>query len=341
MKEKDKQRNVHWGHSLRCLEWDQNETITESQEMISSTVHEWYDAKHRRSSEEEIKLINSRKMENCPNCGSSKIVSNGKYTSGIKRYLCEDCRTSFCALTRTIFEDRKIPISEWVEYLMHLFEFHSIRSSARDNRNANSTGKYWLIKVFAVLKDIQSDVMLSGDIYLDEMFFPVVKHKEVLKNGKKLKGISRNKIAVAVAHDSNGNFLFIVENTSKPSDKSTWKALGTHIKEESHLIHDGERSHGILVRKLNLTETVYSTQETKGLSDKDNPLDPVNDIHSLAKRFMKEHGGYNRDDLQDWMNLIWFIFSKPDNRYEKIDKFINLALCASKRVKFRDVMCKM
>ena len=173
------------------------------------------------------------------------------------------------------------------------------------------------------------------------MFFPVVKHKEVLKNGKKLKGISRNKIAVAVAHDSNGNFLFIVENTSKPSDKSTWKALGTHIKEESHLIHDGERSHGILVRKLNLTETVYSTQETKGLSDKDNPLDPVNDIHSLAKRFMKEHGGYNRDDLQDWMNLIWFIFSKPDNRYEKIDKFINLALCASKRVKFRDVMCKM
>jgi len=335
-----KQDNVHWGHSLKYLSWEKSEDKTLSQELISSTVHEWYAAKHRESTKDEIKLINSKKMENCPKCGSIHIVSNGKYTSGIKRYYCNDCHHSFCALTNTIFEDRKIPISEWIEYLMHLFEFHSIRSSARDNRNANSTGKYWLIKVFAVLEDIQDKVMLSGDIYLDEMYFPVVKHKEILKDGKKLRGISRNKIAVASAYDTKGNYLFIVENTSKPSDKSTWKALESHIKEGAHLIHDGEHSHGILIRKLNLTETVYTTAETKGLSDKNNPLDPINDIHSLAKRFMKAHGGYNRDDLQDWMNLIWFILSKPDNRYEKIDRFINLALCASKKVKYRDVMCK-
>ena len=93
-----------------------------------------------------------------------------------------------------------------------------------------------------------------------------------------------------------------------------------------------------MIRRLGLTETVYLTAETKGLSDRDNPLDPINDIHSLAKRFMKAHGRYNRDDLQDWMNLIWFTLSKPDNRYEKIDKFINLALYASKKVKYRDVM---
>lgn len=224
--------------------------------------------------------------------------------------------------------------------MIHLFEFHSIRSSARDNRNANSTGKYWLIKVFSVLKDIQNDVMLLGDIYLDEMFFPVVKHQEVVKNGRKLRGISRNKIAVAAAYDSKGNYLFMIEHTSKPSDRSTWRALGSHIQPGSHLIHDGERSHGILIRELDLTSTIYSTEETKRLPDKDNPLDPINDVHSLAKRFMKAHGGYNRDDLQGWMNLIWFILSKPDDRYEKIDKFINLALCAPKKVKFRDVMSR-
>ena len=290
MKEK-KGQNTSWGNSLRCLSWDKAEKKTQSQILISSTIHEWYDAKHREPTKEEIQLINSVQVRKCPECGSTHIVSNGKYQSGIKRYLCYDCRKSFCLLTNTIFADRKIPISEWIEYLIHLFEFHSIRSSARDNRNANSTGKYWLIKVFSVLEDIQKDVVLSGDIYLDEMLFPVVKHKEILRDGKKLKGISRNKIAVAAAFDSNGNYLLMVENTGKPSNRSTWKALGIHIKEGSHLIHDGEHSHGMLVRKLNLTEKVYSSAETKGLSDEENPLDPINDIHSLAKRFMKAHGG--------------------------------------------------
>lgn len=55
--------------------------------------------------------------------------------------------------------------------MIHLFEFHSIRSSARDNRNAESTGKYWLIKVFEVLKNCQKDIILEGNIYLDEMYF--------------------------------------------------------------------------------------------------------------------------------------------------------------------------
>ena len=172
------------------------------------------------------------------------------------------------------------------------------------------------------------------------MFFPVVKSKEVLKDGKKLKGISRNKIAVACAFDNHDHLYIKVEYTSKPSDTSTWDALGSHIKPGSHLIHDGERSHGVLIRNLNLTEEVYKTAYTLNLKDEDNPLDPINRLHALSKKFMKSHGGYNRDNLQDWMNLIWFILSKPQNRYEKIRKFFNIAVCTHKRVKYRDVMSK-
>jgi hypothetical protein len=223
---------------------------------------------------------------------------------------------------------------------MHLFEFHSIVSSARDNRNAESTGKYWLIKIFEVLKGIQEPVVLRGKIYCDEMYFPVVKHKEITKDGKKLRGISRNKIAVAVAYDENGQFILNVEWTSKPSDKSTWKALGSHIEPKSHLVHDGERTQGVLIRELSLTSEVYDINATKGLPDNKNPLDPTNNIHDSAKLFMRAHGGYNRDNLQDCMNLIWFILSEPKNRYVKIYKFIGLALNSPKKVKYRDVMSK-
>lgn len=274
-----------------------------------------------KSSLEEINFINSLSPRCCRVCNSNKIVSNGKYSSGIKRYKCKDCNSSFNSLTNTIFDSKQIPISEWMEYLLHLFEFHSITTTARDNRNAYSTGKYWLIKVFFVLKKIQNDVILDCNIYLDEMHFPVIKRNTVIKDGKKLRDISRNKLGVIVGFDDNDNYLLICANTSKPLDSSTLKAIGSHIKQDSHLIHDGEKSHNILVEKFNLSQEIYKSNDTKGLSDDDNSLDPINNIHALTKRFMKAHGGYNRDDLQDWMNLIWFILSKPDDRYEKIDKF--------------------
>lgn len=312
-----------------------------SRKLISATVHEWYDAKHKSSSVEEVMLINSVEITFCRCCGSVKIISYGKYRNGIKRYFCNDCQHSFSALTGTIFEDRKIPISEWIEYLIHLFEFHSITTSARDNRNAYSTGRYWLLKVFAVLEDFQKDIILEGNVYLDETFFSVVeskkKHKE---NGKEYRGISRNKLCIAAAYDETGHILLMYENTSKPSSKSTWKTLGTHIRPGSHLIHDGERSHSVLIEKLNLTHDIFSSNELKKLPDDENPLDPINEIHSLAKRFMRSHGGFNRDNLQDWMNLISFILSAPKDRYEKIDLFINMALNSPRVVKYRDVMSK-
>ncbi len=69
-------------------------------------------------------------------------------------------------------------------------------------------------------------------------------------------------------------------------------------------------------------------------------MDSINEIHSLAKRFMRAHGGYDRDNLQDYMNLISFILNEPNDRYEKVDLLINMALNSPKRVKYRDVMSK-
>lgn len=339
-KNNDRKHASPWGSSLKYLPWDNENEKTEVQQLISNTIQEWYYAKHRLTSDEEIQLINSVNKRTCPYCNSKKIVKHGLYKNKVQRYHCKECNQNFSPLTNTIFEGKKIPISEWVEYLMHLFEFHSIKSSARDNRNSESTGKYWLMKVFAVLDGIQDDVVLEENIYLDETFFSVVKSKTIKKDGKQLRGISRNKICVATAIDNHGHYLFKVEYTSKPSDKSTWKALGSHIKENSHLIHDGEKSHGILIERLKLTNEVYPATEVKKLADKDNPLDPINRIHALTKRFIKSHGGYDRENLQDWMNLVWFILSKPNNRYEKIEKFIKMALISPQKVKFRDVMIR-
>lgn len=116
--------------------------------------------------------------------------------------------------------------------------------------------------------------------------------------------------------------------------------MGNHIKNSSTLIHDGERSHSVLIDRLHLESIVYDADEIKKLEDTDNPLDPINEIHSLAKRFMRAHGGYNRDNLQDFMNLISFILNEPKDRYEKVDFFINMALSTPSLVRYRGVMSK-
>ena len=92
-----------------------------------------------------------------------------------------------------------------------MFEFHCINSTAYDNRNSPTTGKYWLIKAFEVLKGIQDDVVLDGTVYLDETYFTKVRSKLVTKDGKKLRGISRNKIGVGVFVTRQIQFLYLQE----------------------------------------------------------------------------------------------------------------------------------
>ena len=53
---------------------------------------------------------------------------------------------------------------------------------------------------------------------------------------------------------------------------------------------------------------------------------------------MRQHGSYYRDNLQDWMNLLWFILNEPYDRYAKVLRFIELAINSPTRVKYRDAM---
>ena len=55
---------------------------------------------------------------------------------------------------------------------------------------------------------------------------------------------------------------------------------------------------------------------------------------------MKNHEGFSRENLQDWMNLISFIINDPENRYDKIKKILKMALSSPKKVKYRYVMSK-
>ena len=102
------------------------------------------------------------------------------------------------------------------------------------------------------------------------------------------------------------------------------------------MIHDDENSHTELVKELKLTETVYSSDELKGLEDTENPLDRINNLHSLLKIFLDSHSGFLRKDLQGYLDLFAFIMNPPSNKLKKAESFLEMAVMKRVHLKYRE-----
>jgi len=102
------------------------------------------------------------------------------------------------------------------------------------------------------------------------------------------------------------------------------------------LIHDGDSSHKKLIRELSLDSKVYLSSETKGLSDKQNPMYPVNHAHAILKHFLNSHGSFNRDDIQGYLDLFAFVSNPPSDLLEKVEILLKSAFENPKSVHYRD-----
>jgi len=147
--------------------------------------------------------------------------------------------------------------------------------------------------------------------------------------------LSRNQICIGTATDKQ-NTLFFVEGTGKPSQKKTMETFGTRIAPGSTLIHDDDSAHKKLVKDLSLKSISYASKELKGLPDKDNPLNPINRVHDTLKKFLNSHSGFNRTDLQGYLNLFAVITNPPVDMLEKVEFVIKMAFQNPKTLRYRD-----
>ena len=322
--------------SRRVTPWDGMPELTATQMFLKEQYKMRYADRHRNVSDcGESEMINSYVPTNCPFCGSEEFIKRGFTASGIQRFLCT-CKKAFVPTTGTIFDEHKLSISEWIEYCLNLFRHVSINADSWNNKNAFTTSRYWLQKLFLTLDGIQDGIILEGTVWLDETYYRVrsdnVEHD---KDGNKLRGISKNQIRIGVATDKI-NSLFFVEGRGKPSQKKTYEVFGNRIAPNSKLIHDKEPAHRKLVKKLALNSLSYASKDLKGLLDKDNPLYPVNRAHAILKMFLNAHSGFIRDDLQGYLNLFSLVTNPPDDMLEKVEIVITLAFNNPKTLRYRD-----
>lgn len=319
----------------RSFPWDERGDATPLEELIGSTKLQWYSAKHPQKSEKEVSLLNSLPIESCPLCGCGEIVQNGHTRDGVIVRKCKGCPSRFTPLSNTLFDRSRIPLSEWVEFVECLLQYQSINTSAYDNRNARSTGKYWLSKVFACLKGRQDQVVLKGKVWLDETYIKVAFSKRIRNaQGRFLRGLSVNQIQVICATDKK-NAVILMGGAGKPDSETVYEAMKDHIESGSLLIHDDEKSHRLLVEKLRLKEEAYPSALLSRLPDRLNPLDPVNNLHSFLKKFFKAHTGIERKELQGWLDLFWFIWTTPGDYSEQTRDLLKLMIGTRKILRYR------
>ena len=71
--------------SLRAFPFS-DDNPTPEEKLFKCTLNEWYNAKHRTISDEEVKFINSVNINKCPYCCSTSFIKNGHRKDGIQKY---------------------------------------------------------------------------------------------------------------------------------------------------------------------------------------------------------------------------------------------------------------
>jgi transposase-like protein len=308
------------------------------QEFLCQHYQEQYDERHPLLSETgETELINSYAIKACPYCSIEAIKMYGRTKNGVQRYMCLSCKQTFTPVTKTIFEGHKVSISEWIEYCLNLFRYVSINADSWNNRNAFTTSRYWLEKIFLVLESYQKSLKLVNQVWFDETFY-TVRSEDLIRTdtGNKLRGLSVNQMCIGVACDKNRT-ICIFEGYGKPSQKRTYELFKDHIEAGSTLIHDNDNAHKKLVKELQLNSIAYDSRQLKIISDNDNPLNRVNRIHYQLKSFLFAHTSFGRDKIQCYLNLFAFVMNPPANHLEKVEALLNLAFQNRITLRYRDL----
>lgn len=329
--------------SRRRTPWTGDPYASELERFIDSRNCSLYEARHPELlSSGEAGIINSITPDRCPRCGSDHIQKYGTTRNGVKRYMCAGCGRSFNPLTGTIFDNHKISISEWIEFLEDLLRYESFIGTSKINRNGYNTTRYWIEKVFILLDGYFSDVKLSGTVYLDETYYSEAKGDLVRVDGRLPRGLnSANQICIAIACD--GERMYARRLCKGiPTSEMILECFCDVISKGSRIIHDGAKSHGKLIDSLGLDSEVHIASELKGVADDRNPLNPINQACNSLQNFFRGHSGFNREDIQDFINLWMFIVNPGPNgevgHFFKVKEMLDLALNTKKSYTYSNFM---
>ena len=92
----------------------------------------------------------------------------------------------------------------------------------------------------------------------------------------------------------------------------------------------------MLVGRLGLEDESYDARLLRGIDDELNPLQPVNRMCFLLKCFLRAHSGFNRGDIQGYLDLFSVAMNEPKDKLEKAALVLDRAMLYPNTLRFRD-----
>ena len=300
--------------------------LTPSQVAVRDSHRSACEFRHRTLSETgDASFLDRHVRERCPRCGDERVCRWGREADGARRHGCGACGRTFTSSTGTIFEDHKLPVADWAEFMGQAFGFESLEAMTREDRRSGTTTAWRVAKLFAVLRGTRDGVMLSGEARIDEKTRPLAA-RDGVGGAAGMGAYPGDRICIAVGCDDAGRSLVARAGLGRPGKSRCWDAYGGHIERGSRLVHDMENAHSILVDRLGLESVAYRSADLRGLDDAHNPLRRVNHMHFLLREFMRRHSGFRRDRIDDWPDLFSVIVNPPSNRLEKVAMVLDRAM---------------
>ena len=248
----------------------------------------------------------------CPECGSADVWLDGLTEQKRVRYRCPSCDMRFSALTGTIFASAKLPLHKIMKIVEVMCHNASLRLIELTCEVSHSTAFLWRHKVFTTVSGWQDKVVLSGRVWIDEMYFSDTRIERE-PGAERKRGLSKDKVCVVVAIDSWGKAMAVVSENGKPSTRRINKALEKHIKEGSVIVHDCEKAHNALVKKLKLVDERYKANTADPVYLEQMEL--VNHLCSWIRRYVDRFACMKSDNLQAYLD--WFIYLHRVHRDEE------------------------
>lgn len=274
-------------------------------------------------------LENQKPPCRCPRCGCDRIAKNGRRKNGTQKWKCRnpDCPDPyFDDWTGTCFSSCKLPDEKIRLLLSMTFEDCLEEQICNVVGLSSRTAYVWRLKIYDVAsRFVASKGMLSGKVWFDETFVSVNASQLILRDGRRLRGISGNQVAICAGIDSSGNRFAEVAGKGHPRGARCLQVYSKHVTKGSHIVHDDFRGHERFAEWNGGEEDVWPTKDPGSLR----AMQPINSFHSSIQRKFVVHIGMLTEYVQ--MYLDWLVFETYLDEVEPEEK-IAFFVDANRRV---------
>lgn len=226
----------------------------------------------------------------CLLCGSiDSSVKHGRDTKGRQRFLCKSCNKSYIKNTSSL---KHLKTSDYIfkKFLGLMIDDTTIEVIARNLKINTKTVNYWKFIVFKSLENFQDNIKLNGTILIDETFIPIrnKKYKIIKHANKETRGISYNQLCIITMIDLHGISVAKVASRAMAMPEHYIKLFTNNIGNIDKFIYDGNRRGFQFMKSFN----VEYIDGKRGITE-EYSIDLVDNYHSILKRHIFKHNGFN------------------------------------------------